>query len=247
MCPLPSGLPGFWQGLKDLCFPPACLVCGARLPTGEPLLFCGRCGRDLVPIREPFCRCCGKPFLQGTGPSHFCGRCLTHAWHFTRARAVLLYQGAMAQAIQSFKYAGRTAGLPTFTELRKQSAALDDLAEPELILPVPLHVGRLRERGFNQALLLARRFFPEQRQKIQPAILVRAHHTAPQTGLSGPARRQNIKGAFQVRYPARVKNRRVLLVDDVFTTGATVDECAKVLQRAGAYEVQVITLARVKE
>ncbi len=158
-----------------------------------------------------------------------------------------LYQGPLVKAIHSFKYAGKTTGLSSFAVFKNRQILLRDLTEPDLIMPVPLHPRRLRERGFNQALLLANAFFPDRRGKIAPALLARRYWTLPQTGLSGPARRKNIKGAFRVKKPARIAGRQVLLVDDVLTTGATVEECARVLCRAGAREVQVITLARVRE
>ncbi len=115
--------------------------------------------------------------------------------------------------------------------------------EPDIILPVPLHISRLRSRGFNQALLLARVCFPEWQGKIQPDLLHRHKPTIPQTSLSGKARRNNLKGAFSVSDPGLVAGRKILLIDDVFTTGATLNECAKTLSKAGAAEIEAFTLA----
>ena len=112
------------------------------------------------------------------------------------------------------------------------------------MLPVPLHPARLRERGFNQALLIARACFPQYRSRLEPALLRRQRHTRPQSQLSGHERRTNLGGAFTFVAPSRVRGRRVLLVDDVFTTGSTVQECSRVLRTAGAARIEVFTLAR---
>jgi ComF family protein len=130
-----------------------------------------------------------------------------------------------------------------FTERQPRLA----LSPPDLIVPVPLHPERLRQRGFNQAQLLAGIFFPERRQKLHLSLIQRLRATPPQTGLTGEMRRRNMKGAFGVTAPEQVAGRTVLLIDDVLTTGATVEECARVLQRAGAGDVQVLTLARVED
>jgi len=134
----------------------------------------------------------------------------------------------------------------TFTVLLARVPTLGDLREkPDLIIPVPLHKKRLRQRGFNQALELARLFFPGEKRRIQPTILLRSRWTTPQTGLDGKHRRRNLAGAFQVRDARRVQGQRILLIDDVLTTGSTVNECARVLRQNGAGNVEVLTLARV--
>ncbi|MBU0483759.1 MAG: hypothetical protein KKB30_04510 [Proteobacteria bacterium] len=118
---------------------------------------------------------------------------------------------------------------------------------PDLIIPVPLHKKRLQERGFNQALILARYLFPQQRKIIQQNLLERHQWTPPQTSLNGQARRNNLKNSFRVINNNQIPGKKILLIDDVFTTGTTVNECAKVLKQTGALEVQVLTLARVEE
>jgi len=156
---------------------------------------------------------------------------------------VIQYQGVLTAAIQSFKYGEDRAALATFAALKETLPHLQAMVVPDLILPVPLHPERLRQRGFNQALVLAQTFFPEQLAKIKTTVLVRTRRTAAQTGLNGAARRKNIKGAFATA-AAKVAGRKILLIDDVFTTGTTVNECARVLCKAGAEEVHVLTLAR---
>ncbi len=235
-----------WQAVRELCFPSTCLGCAVSLAGCRPPYFCPGCAREIIALRQPFCPVCGRPFFSATGPGHLCGTCLATGRHFSRARAVAIYQGALARAIHSFKYSGHTTGLSSFAALRDLLGP-GDLLAPELIVPVPLHPRRLKERGFNQALLLARVFFPDQRHRIVPALLQRKRYTLSQTTLSGPARRKNVRSAFRVTAPWQLVGKTVLLVDDVYTTGATVDECARVLVRAGARKVEVLTLARVNE
>jgi len=153
----------------------------------------------------------------------------------------------MAKAIQAWKYGGDLAGLATFAALARHAPAVAQLAVCDYILPVPLHLRRLRQRGFNQALLLARILFPWNQNKIRTDLLLRQRWTEPQTGMDGRRRRLNLRGAFTLPQPDKVKNRRILLVDDVFTTGSTVNECAQMLAAAGAATIEVLTLARVRE
>ncbi len=235
-----------WRAALDLLFPPACLGCGIGLPSSRPPLFCPACLEQITPVKPPFCTCCGRPLPDAAGSGHTCGRCLAKPPAFSKARAIVLYDGPVAEAIHRFKYQGETAGLASFAHF-KHTAVLPDLTVPDLILPVPLHPKRLRQRGFNQAQKLAAAFFPGQKDRLRPDLLVRLRQTAPQTGMSGKDRRHNLRRAFAVAQPDLVRDRRVLLVDDVYTTGSTVNECAKVLLRAGAALVEVLTLARVRE
>jgi ComF family protein len=242
-----TGFRALWQAAKDISFPPVCLVCNTGLGGGvsgrQPISLCADCLTQVVFLREPLCRLCGKTFPGAAGNNHLCGRCLRHGWHFHGARSVIQYQGVLADVIRSFKYGENRTALSTFAALKENLPHLQALEGSDLILPVPLHPERLRQRGFNQALVLAKTFFPEQHAIINTTALKRTRRTAPQTGLSGAARRKNIKGAFAAKGD-KVAGRKILLIDDVFTTGTTVDECARVLRKAGAREVQVLTLAR---
>ncbi len=234
------------RSLRELCFPAVCLLCREGLPAFTPLHLCPACRARITLIRPPLCLCCGAEFA-GAGDSHLCGGCLTRPPHFSRARAILCYDGESAKLVHAFKYGGKTVGRATFRALAREAGPLADLAVPELIVPVPLHPKRLRARGFNQALVLARFLFPEPGRAIVPDLLQRTRWTEPQVGLSGRERRRNLAGAFAVPRPERVCGRRVLLVDDVFTTGTTLNECAKVLKAQGAVQVEALTLARVRE
>ncbi len=236
----------WWQACLDLLFPPLCLGCGTSLGSSRPPLFCPGCQEKIIPLAPPFCTCCGRPLPAAAGQGHTCGRCLTKPPAFTKARALVLYDGPIAEAIHRFKYQGETAGLATFAHLNTMAAPAV-LSAPDLILPVPLHPTRLRQRGFNQAQRLAAAFFPNGRERLRSELLLRTRPTAPQTGMSGGERRRNLRRAFALSRPELVRNRRILLVDDVYTTGSTVNECAKVLRRAGATAVEVLTLARVRE
>lgn len=236
----------FLKDLMALCFPPACLACKTSLSVDTFLLFCPTCLKQINLITEPLCTVCGKSFPFAAKGNHLCGLCLQHSWHFSQARAVVQYQGSIIKAMQKFKYGGCMAGLNSFAKIKTIAPHLGDMSETDIIIPVPLHIKRLRKRGFNQALLLSRFFFPQQKGLINTSLLIRSRWTAPQTTLSGITRRQNLKNAFKVEDQIKIKNKKIILVDDVFTTGATVNECAYTLKKAGAQEVQVLTMARVE-
>lgn len=231
----------------ELLFPSRCLACRNPVAPGTLPMFCPACLDRIELLREPLCPGCGRLFPKAAGGPHFCGLCLAGSYHFNRARAVALYAEPFSTVLHRFKYQGETWGLSSFKALLDLLPESPIPAETDLILPVPLHPAKLRQRGYNQALLLARAFFPQRRKIIRGDLLVRTRPTPPQTSLSGRARRRNLKKAFAVTDPGAVEGRRVLLVDDVFTTGTTVNECARVLKRGGADEVNVLTLARVKE
>jgi ComF family protein len=153
----------------------------------------------------------------------------------------------MAAAVRTFKYNGKMYGLETFAILARQYYMHHPEPEPDLIIPVPLHPARLRKRGFNQSLVFCRKLFSRSKAKIDPLVLQRPQWTRPQTGLNGAERRRNVRNAFQVKKPEKIKNKRILLVDDVFTTGSTVNECAMILLKNKAAEVEVFTFARVAD
>ena len=239
----------WWQKtalvLLDFFLPRLCVFCGETVE-GEALAsVCQACEAKVERVASPLCPCCGRLFPNRDGDDHLCGPCQTEPPPFSRARAAALYDedGPSGQAIKRFKYNRRQDMLPVMHHWLKQSLCLELVKEADLIAPVPLHPSRLRQRGFNQALLLAQAF-PE--VPLERELLVRQRHTPPQAGLNPRERRDNVKGAFAVPRPDLVKGKRILLIDDVFTTGATVRECARVLRRAGAREVDVLTVARVR-
>jgi ComF family protein len=237
-----SGVKSFLASCQELAFPSYCLGCQQRLPWRRLPLFCDDCLSGITPISSPRCQCCGMGFAAGE--DHLCGTCLQEVFAFDLARAALAYQPPITTLISALKFQGQLTGLATLAALARSSRGFQELSAPELILPVPLHPKRLRERGYNQALLLARACFPEHRTLIHPGVLQRNRATVPQTSLSGTLRRKNLFGAFSLIQPHMVNNRKILLVDDVFTTGSTVQECARILHRAGAARVEIFTLAR---
>lgn len=231
-----------FRAFKDLLFPPHCLGCKRRLDSSRPPLFCSGCTDDLAFIRSPRCLCCGIPFVSGA--DHLCGTCLTGHQAFDLARALLYYRPPASDLILSLKFSGNLAGIASLQTLITQANLLDAFVEPGIILPVPLHARRLRERGFNQALVIAKGCLPNWKEKIETGLLLRHRPTTPQSFLSGKERRSNLKNVFSLADPNRIAGMRILLVDDVYTTGSTVNECSRVLRKAGAERIEVFTLAR---
>lgn len=230
----------------DFFLPRLCVFCQEAVGAEAPCAVCRACEARLDWVKSPLCPCCGRVFPVREGTDHLCGSCQSDPPPFSRARAALLYdeEGPSGVAIKSFKYRRRLDMLPVMHHWLSSPVCQELAAQADLIVPVPLHPRRLRERGFNQALLLAQAFtgLPLARE-----LLVRVRHTPPQTTLKNPKeRRENVRGAFAVPRPELVRGKKVLLVDDVFTTGATVRECARTLRRAGAREVLVLTVARVR-
>ena len=235
----------FWRALVDFFFPPKCPLCGeslGELPLERP---CPLCLSEIKFFSHPRCPRCGLGFRETPGDDHLCSGCLTEERYFTKARAIAPYEGLMAEAISRFKYQGASRLAKPLGALLGEYQDLEfPFAEFDLILAVPLHPQRLRQRGFNQSMLLARRLSHRHSIPLDFTSLQRTRHTLPQTHLSGSERQKNIRGAFEVRRPEVISGKHVLLIDDVFTTGATVQECSKVLLKAGAKRVDVLTLAR---
>ncbi|MBA4394735.1 MAG: amidophosphoribosyltransferase [Desulfobacca sp.] len=230
--------------MAALLFPEKCPFCRSLLSIGAEDIpgLCPPCAQDIQWIRPPFCPRCGRPFQRGTD-SHLCSDCLRQKHFFDWGRAAVCYQGVMAEAIQRFKYKG-DINLADPLGWFWNPIPLEGLSF-EAIIPVPLHPSRLRERGFNQALLLGKILGRIHQKKVLAKGLRRIRNTVPQVQLDHSQREKNVRGAFVVRKPQEIIDKGLLLVDDVFTTGATVNECAKVLKKTGAREVFVLTLARV--
>jgi ComF family protein len=233
----------FGATLLEFFLPRMCLFCGVAVGEAAAVAVCPECEAQINWVESPLCTCCGMVFANREGPDRVCGDCQTDPPPFARARAAALYDGPVAQAITGFKFSRQLAFLPVMQHWLKRSLCRELVAAADLLAPVPLHPKRIKKRGFNQSLLLARAF-PE--VPVGRETLVRTRHTVPQVGLNPKERRDNVKGAFVVTDPALVKGKQVLLVDDLYTTGATVKECARVLRKAGAQRVEVLTVARVK-
>lgn len=226
----------------ELLFPARCLGCDGQLTSSHPPLLCDTCKSKVSRIASPLCTCCGAPFSAGT--NRLCSGCRDNAPAFDRVRSLFIYQEPIRSLIHQLKFSSNLTGLNTFAALAEQAHVTALFYEPDLILPVPLHRKRLRWRGFNQSLLLAKTCFPAWKNKIRPDLLWRHRATVPQTQLDGATRRNNLNGAFSLRDPQEVRGKSILLVDDVHTTGSTLQECAKVLGEAGITEISAFTVAR---
>jgi len=231
----------------DALLPPRCLGCGTIVD--DPGTLCLPCWSKTQFIAAPHCDRCGLPFElaeDAAGPVVTCAACIADPPRFDRARSAMRYDDQARGLVLKFKHADATHAAPGYAKwmLRAGAAMIED---GDLIAPVPLHRWRLLWRRYNQAALLAHAIGRAAEKPVIADLLVRRRATPSQGRMGRGQRFQNVAGAFAVKpaYADRIKGQRVLLIDDVMTTGATVEECAKVLKRAGAAGVDVLTLARV--
>ncbi len=244
-----------WLGaLLDLVFPAVCPVCGARSDDPPHRPFCARCWADLPLLPGSGCAICGRLF-PGLPPALPCDGCRRAPPPVGFARAVGAYRDGLRAAIHALKYGRRTVvARPLAALLADAGARLLPTAPGtgpgdliDALVPVPLHPARLAERGFNQAELLAAPCARAWQRPLLAHALLRRRPTRPQTELDAAARRENVAGAFAVARPEEVRGRRLLLVDDVLTTGATAWAAARALRQGGAAAVGVLVLARVTD
>jgi ComF family protein len=231
------------QGLGELVFPPRCTVCQGILPPGRSTAFCVNCRRGFEPVESPLCRVCGRILFTGTGNDSLCGGCLRRPPAYTVARSMVRYKSSVRSLVHQLKYGKDLTVLRGISEIVR-CFDMQIFSRADLVMPVPLHPVRLRKRGWNQSVILAELFFPENKNRLRVDWLVKLENTEEQTGLSGKRRRLNLKSVFALGKKAQPRGSVICLVDDVFTTGTTVHECSKVLRRAGAKEILVLTLAR---
>ncbi len=225
-------------GLRELLFPPACAACGAAVDPQDFL--CPACQEQVRPLPAPACPICGQP-----GHAWRCPSCQAAPPAFDAVHSLAAHAGPLAEVVRGFKYQRRYwlgQGLARLLGAAPRAW----WATADLIAPVPLHPRRLVSRGFNQALVLARGLPGGEGPSLIPRLLARKRYTRPQVGLAPHARQRNVAGAFalEAAWQGRMAGAWVLLIDDVFTTGATVNECARVLKEAGAARVEVLTLVR---
>jgi ComF family protein len=236
--------------IVDFALPPRCPGCGAI--TAEPHRFCLDCWSRLTFLGEPCCAICAFPFDYDVGEDALCGACAADRPRFDRLRAAVAY-GEIARAVAlKLKYGGRPGVAETMARFMERHVEVADDASAvgargAILAPVPLHRWRIWRRGYNQSALiasaLARRCGLEERLDL----IERVKPTPPLRGLGGKQRRDALRGAFRVaaRHREQIRGRTIILVDDVYTSGATANGCARMLKRAGAGEVRVIAWARV--
>lgn len=225
--------------LKRL-LPPACPLCSQTLPLSWPEPFCADCFARLEPLPPARCNRCALPFVATENSAHLCARCLRQPPEFEVVHALGLYQGMLRTAIHQFKFNNRVLLDRALGKLLNR--VIPQEAEYDLLVAVPLARQRLQQRSFNQSLLLARELARLRQRPVVADLLKKAQETVPQHGLSATARQQNLRDVFQCC--RQLSGERILLIDDVMTTGATLRACSQVLCRAGAGEVQAAVLAR---
>jgi ComF family protein len=231
------------RALASLLYPPLCAVCS--VPVGHEAYLCGSCSEKAPRIKPPFCATCSEPFPGSITESFSCANCAHRVLHFTAAVAAYRSRGIVRKIIHDFKY-GKQLHLrhvigdwlaATLDDPRLQGRRID------LVIPVPLHPTRKRERGFNQAELLADSLSARANLPLRN-VLERIRYTTTQTAFDRSERMENLHNAFRLRKNADVRGLRVLLIDDVLTTGSTLSECARVLKAGGAISVHAATAAR---
>jgi ComF family protein len=238
---LPSRLRRLGRAVVDGVLPPRCLACGATV--GEPGSLCGPCWAAITFFAPPWCATCGRPFPHPMGDGALCADCARRQPNWDLARAVLRYDRHSRRLVLMLKHGDQTHLAGAFGRWMLRAGG-DVLVGADLLLPVPLHWTRLFVRRFNQAALLAQAIRGAGGPPVGADWLVRRRRT-PSQGLLGPtARARNVRGAFALRRGRSVAGKRVVLIDDVLTTGSTAEECARVLRRAGAAHVGVLVLAR---
>ncbi|MEJ2309245.1 MAG: ComF family protein [Gammaproteobacteria bacterium] len=220
-------------------FPGICLVCGRNSGSGRDL--CHACAGELPRNTSP-CRCCALPLPAGPGPGTLCGACQKSAPPYTRVTAPWLYEGHVRTLHHAFKFERKLAAGRLLSELLADTIETAGEARPQLLIPVPLHPSRVRERGFNQAAELARTLSRRLDIPTDPFCMQRHKATAPQSGLNRQQRSRNIRNAFAIQ--GRLEVAHVALVDDVMTTGMTIEQAAKTLQRCGVGRIDAWVVAR---
>jgi ComF family protein len=230
--------------LLDMLYPRSCIGCGECAP--KPFHFiCWECWSDTAKILPPFCALCGDPVAGSIEHDFICYSCSAEKPSFDGARSAARYDGVVGEALRMLKYEQALWVAPDIAALLETCLNAEYPGQTfDFVVPVPLHHVRRRERGYNQSALLARELGNRIRCKVAPGLLRRIRPTATQTNLTAPQRLSNVKNAFQCRRRKWLAGRRVLLVDDVMTTGATVNACSKALKKGGAVSVHVITAAR---
>ncbi|MET0747809.1 MAG: ComF family protein [Rhizobium sp.] len=240
---LGRGLLRPWLMLTDLLYPPTCAACGAA--TGSHRSLCPRCWAGIRFIERPYCEVLGSPFSHDLGTGILSAEAIAEPPLFDRLRSAAIHDGVVRDLVHGLKYRDRVDLAPMMAEWMLR-ASDGTVAACDALVPVPLHRSRLFSRKFNQAAELARHLARQSGKPLLPSTLVRVKRTSQQVGLGARARQDNVRGAFAIarHRDNDVFGRRIVLVDDVYTTGATVAAATRVLKKAGAADVSVLTFAR---
>lgn len=231
------------QNSVDVLLPPRCLLCYER--SSDPQNVCASCWKDIQFITAPQCMQCGMPFDFGMGQELYCAACIDHPPEFACMRSAVTYNDISRRLVLGFKHGDMLQLTKLLARWMVQSAG-PVLQKSDIIVPVPLHRLRLLKRQYNQAALLANHISQLSKIKAENQLLCRVRHTPSQGRKTRKERILNLKSAIQVSpdYAILLQGKTVLLIDDVYTTGATVEECCRVLKLAGAKGVNVLTFAR---
>lgn len=239
---------GFADAVTSVLFAAPCQICGTVLTRAGMLPICEVCLASLKPLCGPTCECCGRPIVSDMvrdAKIPKCFACRQETYAFSRARSFAPYTDQMVRAISLMKYEKLTRLGRWFAQRLYEFVQTDPVFQAaDVVVPVPLHSARRRERGYNQAELIAKPLAQLLRVPLRPYLLVRTRPRPNRLQLSRRERWLTVRGAYEMRQQERVDNLRVLLIDDVFTTGATLDACARALTKAGAKSVVGLTVAR---
>lgn len=234
-----------WSKILNAVLPPRCILCGRVLSEDDGL--CPECFNEINFISRPYCARCGRPFTEAASTAEtLCPACIkSDNRPFRMSRSAFHYDDASKNLILGLKFLDRTENAGILARFMFQAGRDIWTQGADLLLPIPLHYTRLIKRRYNQSALLAKELEKLVQIPVDYNSVVRHKKTRPQVEFSGKERVQNVKGAFSVRHPSQILNKRVVLIDDVMTTGSTLKECAQVLLKAGAASVDALTVARV--
>ncbi len=236
------------DALVSVVFPAPCRICESTLDTASRVPVCSRCLESFQRISRPWCACCGRPIISPVVADSLqilCRLCRANTYGFDLARSFALYNTPMVRAILLLKHeAVAPLGVWFARRIAELIAREPNLMRADVVVPVPLHPARLRERGYNQAELIARPLARQLHMKFKAFLLVRTKPRPDKLRLSRRERWTTVRGAYEAREGVRVDNLHVLLVDDVMATGATLDACSRALRKAGAARVTALTVAR---
>ncbi len=235
-----------FKGILDFVFPPVCSICGKTDSDSKYALLCDGCINEFKIIEEPFCTICGTPFISKEVENHPCSQCLKTRPYYNRSRSAGIYSGTLEDTIKTYKYKKvRSLFKPLSDFMFSRIEENFHEFSFDYVVPVPLSGKRLRNRGFHNAYLLAKTISEKRSIPVNFRNLIKFKDTKPQVELKFKERKTNILGSFKIMNTEMFKEKSILLIDDVYTTGNTLNECAKVLKKEGkAQRVECFTLAK---